>query len=384
MPNTGLLARMIQKESVGGNWESVLRLVDRMERFTDPGLTSEREFLLYHRGFALLELNRHREAAEALEQLVEIDGRTAHYRLLFADSLIRAEAWQDAFRQLEAGLTSEPDHPGCLCAMGWALYQLGEKNTGKAFLLRAADAHPDYYPAHLDLGLIYAAEGRWEIGETHLHAALDSVPDDDEVRQILEAVRESREAAQDEARRIRVLWQEIRGRRAALARDESRLLREVRKRLRRRGTSHLAILLAETLWIDFAAALSRRPVMHASWGAVVVYTCEWLNGLKVRKSEVAREHGVSRFSLARRFRQVVRILKLKVGDPRYSAEASWPELPAADRSAGPVRGGAAGRNPAILIPVDFGSRERLPGSSPCPCGSGRAVSACRHGAPKPR
>lgn len=372
MPHIGLLLRLIERESVDDNWEAVLRLLDRLDPLADPKDRDAAEFSLYHRGYALLELNRHQEAAESLGRLVECDGHSAHYRLLHADALIRAREWDEAVRQLEAGLACEPDHPGCLCALGWTRYQTGEQDAGRALLEHTLEVHPHYFPAHLDLGLILAAEGRWAESEAHLRSALAGAPEDVEIQEVLEAVLDSRARAEQERRRVRRLWPALRERRLALPATQARRLRELRRHLRERGASHLEILLAETLWFDFTALTAEPPPLDAAWAAAVGYAIHRLNERPIRRADVAGEWRVGESTLGRRFRLLRDALGLAHRDPRYSAEAlvDPPDEPD-DVPEGPLPAGA-------LIPVDFVARRRLPGESPCPCGSGHPAASCRH------
>lgn len=370
MPHIGLLLHLIERESLDDNWETVLRLVERVEPLVAPEDGEAVAFLLYHRGYALLELQRHDEAALSLRRLVGLHGSGAHQRLLLADALIRSQCWDEALSQLEAGLADEPDHPGCLCAMGWTLYQTGKKAEGRALLEHALAAHPSYHPAHLDLGLIHAAEGRWEASETHLHSALAADPDDLEIEGILAAVRDNRDRALAERRRARQLAPRLRARRRALPAAEATLLRLLRRKLRLRGSTRLEVLLAEGLWLDFAEAGTRRTPLDPAWAGGVAYASLRMNGRPAPRAEIAREWGVSVSTLARRHRDLREILSLSPGDPRYSAEKA---LVAADGGTFCEPGGEC-----RVILVDFDSRSRLPDSTPCPCGSGLPVGACPH------
>lgn len=375
MPHIGLLLHLIERECCGDNWESVLRLLDRAERHVAPDDRDAVEFLLYRRGYALLELQRHDEAAESLERLVGLDGSDPHQRLLLADALIRAERWEEALSQLDAGLAGEPDHPGCLCAMGWTLYQTGEKEEGRALLERALEVHPSFHPAHLDLGLIHAAEARWDAAEAHLLSALEATPDDEEIGGILTAVRESRALALAERRRVRELAPRLRARRSALGGSEVHLLRLLRRALRHRGATHLEILLAENLWLDFAEAATPRRPLDATWASGVTHAALRLNGRPAPRAEIAREWGVGVSTLARRYRALGTALGLAEADPRYAAEAA---LAAAGPMVPGPRAIGAPERAARVIPVDFGAGTRLPASTPCPCGSGAPAGSCRH------
>lgn len=198
MAEVGFLLRMLEERCCQGAWEEALSLVRRLESLVGGSEEAQTaEFLLYHKGFALLELNRPEKAKPTLRRLVKLDPASAHYRLLLADAMIRTQNWDAACRHLEAGLAAEPDHPGCLCALGWAFYQKGQTRDGRATLEHVLELHPRYVPAHLDLGLIAAAEGRWEASEAYLEAAQALSPEDAEIRDILQAVRQSRTEAEE-------------------------------------------------------------------------------------------------------------------------------------------------------------------------------------------
>jgi tetratricopeptide (TPR) repeat protein len=351
MAHTGFLVQLIERQAVNQNWEAVLPLLERLETFVPEGESESAEFLLYHHAYALLELNRHEEALESLDRLVELDGRSPHYRLLFADALIRAEEWDLATEQLQAGLSADPEHPGCLCALGWTLYQTGQRVQGLSFLEQALDLHPLYYPAHLDLGLIHAAEGQWEQSEAHMRAALEACPEDPEIRELLEAVQEGRSRAESERGRIRNLWAALRPYKKTLPPVEAQLLRLLRKGLRVRGATHLEILMAETLWVDFAADRSPRPLLDLGWAAAVTYASHQFHGRQVEKAEVAEEWGVTEAALSGRFQELAEALEWDGSAPRHLTEI---EDFRAREAPAPRRG------PGRIICVDFVKKRRLP------------------------
>jgi Tfp pilus assembly protein PilF len=375
MAHIGLLLHLIERECRQDHWESALRLLDRAERHVSPQDQEAVEFLLYRRGYALLELQRPEEAAESLQRLVGLHGSGAPQRLLLADALIRAGRWDEALAQLEAGLAEEPDHPGCLCAMGWTLYQTGEKDEARALLERAIELHPTFHPAHLDLGLIHAAERKWDAAEAHLLSALAATPDDPEIGGILAAVRESRALALAERRRVRELAPRLRARRSALGGAEAHHLRLLRRSLHHRGATHLEVLLAENLWLDFAETTAPRAALDPSWASGVAYTALRLNRRPAPRAEVAREWGVGLSTLARRHRALRNGLGLARRGALYTAEDAL-------RDTGPgapgTRAGHGRPGAAQVIPVDFAARIRLPAPALCPCGSGIPAGSCPH------
>jgi tetratricopeptide (TPR) repeat protein len=250
---------------------------------------------------------------------------------------------------------------------------MGELDEGRTLLEQALEAHPLYHPAHLDLGLIHAAEGRWELSEAHLRSALIIAPEDTEVAAILAAVRESRARATAERRHVRQLSALLRARRGTLPAEEARLLRRMRRALRTWGASHLAVLLAEQLWFDYAGNASPDSGFADSWAAAVSHAALRLNGVRVRRDKVAKHWGVSAATLDRRHRAIRAALSLAPSDPRYAVEALL------DRSAVPAAPSAY--RPARVIPVDFSSGQRLSDATPCPCGSGAPVGVCSHPEP---
>jgi tetratricopeptide (TPR) repeat protein len=363
MAELGLLLYMLEEKCASGRWEDALSLVQRLEGLSageDPGSA---EFLLYHKGYALLELNRPEQAETSLRRLVKIDPSSAHYRLLLADALIRRQSWEAASSELEAGLIAEPDHPGCLCALGWTFYQRGRTRDGRATLEHALELHPQYVPAHLDLGLIAAAEGRWAASEAHLEAARALAPEDAELREILEAVRESRALAEG---------REGRDRRADAAdpSGEFELIQKLRSALEREGASPPELLLAQRMWEDFAGARRPQPLLDAGWAAAVFCACLELRKRQLARAEVAAAWEINPRTLSRRLRKLKQVLGLIDADPRYAhvpARGSATELPS--RSTG-----LSGR----VIPVDFIGKSRMPDSVPCPCGSGEPLATCPH------
>ncbi len=355
MPHIGLLVHLIERESLQENWDQVLHLVDRLGTLARDEDAHVAEFFHYHRGYALLELNRHPEAFDSLERLVDFDEVSAHYRLLLADACIRDGSWDRAITQLEAGLAAEPDHPGCICALGWTLYQSGREAQGLTLLEHAVERHPHYFPARLDLGLVLAAEGRWEESEAQLREARDSAPEDSEIGEILEAVRQRREGAHTERDRVRAVASRLRRRRRSLTAAEWGLLREVRKHLHAAGGTHLEVLLAESLWQDFARATCRQRRLDPGWAAAVVYASHCFQGRKTTQAEVARSWGVSRSTLARRYRAMVGAAGVTPDAARRGsggAEEATPARAGGGRSAG---GGE-------VIPVDFRRGCKAPAS----------------------
>ncbi len=377
MPDPSLLVHLVDRSALEGRWERVLRLLDRLEPLLASRDPEALPFALYQRGCAFLGLDRHEEAASTLERLVHLPGSSVGERLLLADALIRCERWDEAIRHLELGLAEVPGHPGCLCALGWTLYQMGDREEGRRLLEQAARENPQYPPAHLDLGLIHAAEGRWESSEAHLSRAVSTAPHDPEIGELLEAVRENRARAAWERRKVRSSLRRVREQRRGLLPGDVRLLRRLRRSLQALGAGHLEVVLAENLWADLAAVLPSRRPLTPSWGAAATLAALRLNGRSTPRSEVARTWDVSLSALDRRHRRLRALLDLGRPDPRYCAKVE---------RLSPPRAGASRAAPAAsagsLIPVDFLARRRLSDSDACPCGSGVTASRCEHPAPR--
>lgn len=373
MPDPSLLLHLVDRSALEGRWERVLGLLDRLEPLLASRDPEALAFSLYQRGCAFLGLERHEEAASTLERLVRLPGSSAGERLLLADALIRCERWDEAVRHLELGLDEAPGHAGCLCALGWTLYQMGDRAGGLDLLERAARDNPHYPPAHLDLGLIHAAEGRWASSEAHLSRAVCAAPHDPELGDLLEAVRENQAQAAREKRKVRGSLGRLREQRRRLRPGEALLLRRLRRCLRGFGARHVEVVLAENLWADLAAALPGGRPLDPSWGAAATLAALRLNGRSVPRREVARAWEVSVSCLDRRHRRLRSLLGLAAPGSRYCAKLE--RLPADRAGDSFPRAPAA---PGHLIPVDFLGRRRLPHSDACPCGSGLAASHCDH------
>jgi len=75
-----------------------------------------------------------------------------------------------------AALISHPDHPEVLDAMGQLLLRLGDLNTARRFLQRAASSDPDFAPAQLHLGVLYSLLGEAELASEYLWQAISLAP----------------------------------------------------------------------------------------------------------------------------------------------------------------------------------------------------------------
>jgi tetratricopeptide (TPR) repeat protein len=357
-----LLVHLVEQGTLSGRWEPVLAALERLERLQPDPDGPTRELLDYHRGLAFLELGRPEDAVTSLRRLVDAMPRSARYRLLLADSLIRLEDWSAARTHLRAGLAAEPGDPACLCALGWAFYQAGDRRGGRDALREALTLHPEYYPAHVDLGLLFAAEGRWADSEAHLAAALAWCPGDHELRDMLAAARQGRLESDAARRRGRELGRSLRPRRRALTAGERALVGCLRRELRQLGADPLETLLAERLWLDFSQAARPRPRLDAAWLAAVVVAACRMNGREVSAARVARAWGVAASTVRRRAERICRELGARERDIRYCARPGEPEAACEEEAqadpAPPPR--AAG----TLIPVDFVARTRLPEGTP--------------------
>ncbi len=358
MPHLGLLVHLVERESAEHNWPGVLGILECIEPLVKPDDRGAHEFLHFHRGLALLELDRHREAAGSLEHLVSMDADNPEHRLLLADALIRSEQWEAAASHLQAGLHADPRHPGCLCALGWTLYQGQDKSAGRSLLEQAVGIHPHYFPGHLDLGLIYAAEARWDESEGHLRRALALAPEDVEVQEILEAVLHNR--AQDSVERLKVqaLLGALRAARRRLRPHEFRTLRTLRRKLRSQGASHLEVLLAERLWADFSTRDTRRARLDPAWAAAVAYAILRLNEREATQAGTAAQWSVATHVLGHRYRRLRDTLGVGDGDPRYCALA----VPTPALRSPAARGAVGG----TVVAVDFVARRRLDATDPHP------------------
>lgn len=357
MPETRLLVRLVEQGTRSSRWEPVLAALARLERLRPDPDGETRELLDYHRGLAFLELGRPEEALAPLQRLVDSVPRSARYRLLLADSLIRLEEWAAARSQLTEGLAAEPDDPGCLCALGWAFYQMGDRRGGRRALRQALLIHPEYYPAHVDLGLLFATEGKWAESEAHLAAALALSPDDHEIGDMLTAAREGRIDADAARARTRQLGRSLRPRRRALTHAERTLLPCLRREVLQLGADPLEALLAERLWLDFSLAAEPKRPLDAAWLAAAVVACCRINGREVSAARLARGWGVSASTVRRRAERMRDALAAGERDVRYCARfeeraASWAEPPEAEA---PER-----RTAGTVIAVDFVARTRRP------------------------
>ncbi|MBU0511169.1 MAG: tetratricopeptide repeat protein [Chloroflexi bacterium] len=69
-----------------------------------------------------------------------------------------------------------PDDPASLDVMGQVLFRLDDLVNAERFWLRALDSDPDYAPAHLHLGLLYALQGDVPLARQHLSLAISLAP----------------------------------------------------------------------------------------------------------------------------------------------------------------------------------------------------------------
>ncbi|GAB6061481.1 tetratricopeptide repeat protein [Deferrisoma palaeochoriense] len=363
MPDVRFLFHLIERHALDEDWPSVLRLLERVrEHQPEPETAEDAFFLSFHEGMALLETGDPAGAVGVLQEAARHDPEHISARLLLADALLRSERGEEACAELEDALRQAPDHPGCLCALGWVLYQQNRKTEGKRVLERAARLHPYYPPAHIDLGLILASEARWDEAEFHLEAALALTPEDPELEAALRAVREGRAGRALERQQMRALLPEIRAQRRILRPEERAELRRLRAWLRSKGASHLEVLLVEGVWAEVAQAGSAPRVLDAAWAAALAWTCHRMLGHEVSRAEVAEHWGISVSTLAKRYAAVRRLFDEADRWPRDEAEAG-------EGDPGPA---------GAVIPVDFQNRQRLPLTSPCPCGSGMPVESCTH------
>lgn len=357
MPETRLLVRLVEQGTRSGRWKPVLAALERLERLRPNPDGATRELLDYHRGLAFLELGRPEKALEPLERLVHAVPGSARYRLLLADSLIRLEDWSAARTHLIEGLTAEPDDPGCLSALGWAFYQMGDHRRGRDTLRSALSLHPNYYPAHVDLGLLFAAEGRWVESEGHLEAALAASPDDDEIREMLAAARQGRYEADADRARARQIGRSLRPRRRSLAAEERALIVSLRREILGLGAHPLEALLAERLWLDFSQAVTPTRTLDPAWLAATVVVSCWVNGRRASAAQVARGCGAVGSTVRRRAERMREELAAGEGDVRYCARNETTE--AASDEAAPLPGHAPSpRRTGVVIPVDFVARTR--------------------------
>jgi Flp pilus assembly protein TadD len=69
-----------------------------------------------------------------------------------------------------------PDGPAELDTMAQVLISLSDTGSAERFLQRALDANPDYAPAHLHLGIIYALNGDIKLARQKFELAISLAP----------------------------------------------------------------------------------------------------------------------------------------------------------------------------------------------------------------
>ena len=115
----------------------------------------------------LADLNKHRSAIRAMEELLEDYPRDSEVLNALGYTLAdRGMRLKEAHEHIRLALELAPDSPAIIDSMGWVLYRLGRTQEAVPLLERALESfpHPEV-AAHL-------CEVLFELGETDRAAAL--------------------------------------------------------------------------------------------------------------------------------------------------------------------------------------------------------------------
>lgn len=83
----------------------------------------------------------------------------------------------DLIPLLEEKVKANPFETRFLHLLGWAYQEIGEADRGEKCYLRALEVDSDFAIAHLNLGQLYASQGRFALARPHLEAFLTLSPD---------------------------------------------------------------------------------------------------------------------------------------------------------------------------------------------------------------
>lgn len=84
------------------------------------------------------------------------------------------------------------------------------------------------------------------------------------------------------------------------------------------GFSDDQVQRARTMWNDFCSGRELRMQKAEALAGAIELAFGWVHGLpQVTQSDVARRYGVTKSSLAQRYREIRKALQLTPGDPRY-------------------------------------------------------------------
>jgi choline-sulfatase len=116
--------------------------------------------------------------AEAhLREALRLDAsQTAEIRTALGALLAEQGRSEDAERQYERVLATDPNHPGTRNNRAIALYRQGQVEEATDEWRALVDAHPDFADAHNNLAAASVSLGRWSAVERHARRALELDP----------------------------------------------------------------------------------------------------------------------------------------------------------------------------------------------------------------
>lgn len=141
------------------------------------------------RAEAFLESGLVSEAAEIYEEIITRGGDSPRVQMGLAQCAYRQRKLHEALGHLQAVLQSAPDHPSVHNDLGVVLFELGLPEEASAAFEEALARHPDDPQPLRNLMDVAVARDDWNACIACCEQILVREPEDDEVKQVLEAAR---------------------------------------------------------------------------------------------------------------------------------------------------------------------------------------------------
>jgi dTDP-4-dehydrorhamnose 3,5-epimerase-like enzyme/Flp pilus assembly protein TadD len=141
------------------------------------------------RAEAFLESGLVSEAAEIYEEIITRGGDSPRVQMGLAQCAYRQRKLHEALGHLQAALQSAPDHPSVHNDLGVVLFELGLPEEASAAFEQALAKHPNDPQPLRNLMDVAVARDDWNGCIACCEQILLREPEDDEVKQVLEAAR---------------------------------------------------------------------------------------------------------------------------------------------------------------------------------------------------